>query len=280
METAHSLYALVVVYNTACPESQTCQALSGLESENLHIIVYDNSVKDYGNRDYCLKKGWAYLGGTGNKGLSKAYNACIDYLKQAGAAGYLCFFDDDSSVDQAYFRVLDQEISASGSGIYAPILYSANRVLSPFLLSENHRTVLLKDESSVFAADRRKLSAINSGMAVDLSLFDGYRYDEHIFLDGVDHSFILDMRGAGKYIHILPYRCAHAFSGDEMPPLEASAARFRIYAKDYRYIFRNRKRDYLILVGKRMLSLTVKYQSPCFFQIFIEMRHRQQNGSK
>ena len=280
METAHSLYALVVIYNISCPDSKTCQALSGLESEKLHIFIYDNSVKDYGNREYCLKIGWTYLGGTGNKGLSKAYNTCIDYLKQAGCTGYLCIFDDDSSIDQDYFRVLDQEISASGSGIYAPFLYSANRILSPFLLSEKHRTVLLKDEASAFAADRTKLSAINSGMAVNLSLFDGYRYDEHIFLDGVDHSFILDMRSAGSYVHILPYRCKHRFSGDEKPPLDVLDARFRIYVKDYSYIFRNRKLDYLILVGRRMLSLTVKYRSLRFFQIFIEKRQKERNGSK
>ena len=61
MEERFALYALVVTYNISCVDSQTCQGLSALDQENLHIIVFDNSVSDYGNQSYCQKKGWTYL---------------------------------------------------------------------------------------------------------------------------------------------------------------------------------------------------------------------------
>ena len=269
MEERFVLYALVVTYNISCVDSQTCQGLSALDQENLHIIVFDNSVSDYGNRSYCQKKGWTYLGGVGNKGLSKAYNECVDYLKQMGRKGYLCLFDDDSLVNEQYFRVLAREISISPNAIYAPILYSANRIISPFLLYENHRTVLLEDMEAVSNANPEWLSAINSGMAINLALFDDYRYDEKIFLDGIDHSFILDMRCRGVKVRILPCRCEHGFSGDERCPMKAAAARFRIYVRDYSYILSDRKLDYMMLVGKRMLSLIVKYRSLRFLRIFV-----------
>lgn len=270
MGERHSLHVLVVTYNISCTGSKTCHRLSALKRDDLNIIIYDNSVRDYGNRDYCREKGWTYLGGTGNKGLSKAYNECIDYLKQSGSEGYLCLFDDDSSVNEDYFHILDQQILISQSDIYAPFLYSAGRIISPFLLFENHRTQLINDADLSPVASLEKLSAVNSGMAINLSLFDSYRYDEKIFLDGVDHCFILDMRRRGIKVDILPCHCEHAFSGDERSSQEAAESRFRIYIKDYRYILSCRKWDYLILVGKRMLSLTIKYRSLRFFRIFME----------
>lgn len=272
MELKQPLSAVVVIYNIRCEDSKTCRALEKLAIPGLRVLIYDNSTKELGNLDYCREAGWIYLGGTGNDGISKAYNRCVEYLLKAGAQGHVCFFDHDSSPNEAYFLSLDQEISAHGQGIYAPFLYSANRLMSPCLLSENHRTKLLKDESAVLSAERRRLGAVNSCMAVGLELFREYRYDEKIFLDGVDHSFLLDMRGSGRYLRVIPCRCEHGFSGDERPSLESAAARFGIYARDYRYIFRNSRKDYVYLVGKRMLSLTASYRSLRFLKIWMQTK--------
>lgn len=272
MEIKQPLSAVVVIYNICCRDSKTCRILEKLAIPNLRVLIYDNSTKELGNREYCRQTGWIYLGGEGNDGISKAYNRCVEYLLKEGAQGHVCFFDQDSSPNEAYFLSLDEEISIHGQGIYAPFLYSANRLMSPCLLFENHRTALLKDESEVLSADRSKLGAVNSCMAVSLELFRAYRYDENIFLDGVDHSFLLDMRGRGCYPRIIPSRCAHEFSGDEKPSLESAAVRFGIYARDYRYIFRDTRKNYVGLVGKRMLSLTVSYRSLRFFEIWMQIK--------
>ena len=42
--------AAVVVYNVACPDSPTCQALEALKDADISVLIYDNSTADYGNR--------------------------------------------------------------------------------------------------------------------------------------------------------------------------------------------------------------------------------------
>ncbi|MBQ8304496.1 MAG: glycosyltransferase, partial [Clostridia bacterium] len=96
--------AVVVMYNTYCQESPTCMALK--KTEKIRVIIYDNSTRDMGNREYCESLNWVYLGGDGNKGISKAYNACIDYIKEKGIKGIICLFDDDTAVEPAYFESL------------------------------------------------------------------------------------------------------------------------------------------------------------------------------
>ncbi|MEG2658137.1 MAG: hypothetical protein RSA04_02280, partial [Clostridiales bacterium] len=48
-----------------------------------------------------------------------------------------------------------------------------------------------------------EFTGINSGMALRLALFKNYRYDEHIFLDYIDHNFIREMRNIGKSMVIM-----------------------------------------------------------------------------
>ena len=103
-------------------------------------------------------------------------------------------------------------------------------------------------------------------MAVDLGLFDDFRYDENIFLDGVDHHFTRQMRQRGYGIRVIGYGCDHEFSGDSKPPMQSAMTRFRIYAKDYGYILRSNKPAYWKLVGKRAVSLCLKYRSLAFLR--------------
>lgn len=260
-----NISALVVVYNTRCGESPTCRALDGMEDGNLRVLIYDNSTADYGNAEYCRRRGWTYLGGQGNVGLSKAYNACIDYLASESVTGFLCLFDDDTDLSGDYFRQL-REAAAEGGHIFVPLVYSAGKLLSPCLINAGHRTRLFPDTESALTYAGDSMTAINSGMAVDLSVFREYRYDERIFLDGVDHTFLMDMKRSGEKIHVFPYRCDHSFSGNERPPMDAAMTRFRIYAADYRYILRGKKWAYWCLVGKRALRLSAQYHSPAFIR--------------
>ena len=91
-------------------------------------------------------------------------------------------------------------------------------------------------------------------------------FSENVFLDGVDHNFILQMRQRGEKIKVFPYRCDHAFSGTEKPPVKSALVRFRIYAKDYKYILGENKLAYYRLVGKRALHLTAQYKTLAFLK--------------
>lgn len=263
--------AVVVVYNMFCGESSTCKALAGLDMPSLSVLIYDNSTKDMGNRAYCEQKGWTYLGGNGNMGISKAYNACVDHIKANSLAGYLCLFDDDTDISPAYFEALQSGIEAGGE-IFAPLIYSAGKLLSPCRIDNGYRTSLFSDEEEAFAYAKEDITAINSGMAIALSVFDNYRYDENIFLDGVDHTFMRDMAARGKRLHLLHYRCDHAFSGDEKPPKKSALVRFSIYAKDHKYIFRAKPAYYWFLVGKRAASLTLQYKTLDFFKTLLKAK--------
>lgn len=259
-----SFAAAVVIYNTACQDSPTCRALEKLS--DITVLIYDNSTRDFANRAYCEKAGWVYLGGQGNLGLSKAYNACIDYLKENPVADMLCLFDDDTDLEPAYFEALEKA-RAQGGRIFAPMIFAGGGLISPCILHKGHKVQMFAGEEEARAYTGENLSAINSCMAIDLEIFKDFRYDENIFLDGIDHNFTQAMKG--EKIHLLDYRCNHAFSGTEKPPKASALVRFKIYAKDYAYILRNNKAAYLRLVGKRALRLTAQYKTLAFLKAML-----------
>jgi GT2 family glycosyltransferase len=262
-----TIAAAVVVYNTKCEDSPTCKALKELDVNNIKVIIYDNSTSDYGNCDYCEKQGWQYLGGKGNNGISVAYNACIDYLKNEYPVDILCVFDDDTEIDRSYFDMLIEAEKNSKNNIFVPLIYSADKLLSPGKLSSGHRSEPFKNEEEALNYEGNDISAINSCMAIRLSVFDDYRYDENIFLDGVDHHFMIDMRERNEGVTVFSYRCDHAFSGSELPSKDAAKLRFSIYAKDYAYILKNDKLSYWKLVGKRALKLCLQYKTLEFLRL-------------
>lgn len=258
--------AAVVVYNVACGDSITCRNLVEMNRPGLQVLIYDNSTRDFGNEAYCLEQGWVYLGGSGNAGISKSYNACVDYLKTRGAEGLLCLFDDDTAVSEEYFTALEQAAAQSEEKIFVPLIRSGGRLMSPCRLTAEHRVQIFGSEQEALEYRGSDLSAINSCMAIDLRVFDDFRYDENIFLDGVDHHFTQQMHARGNGIRVIGYGCDHEFSGDSKPPMESAMTRFRIYAKDYGYILRDNKLAYWRLVGKRAVSLCLKYKTLAFLR--------------
>ena len=260
--------AAVVVYNMRCPDSPTCQALEALADKDISVLIYDNSTADYGNRAYCEKMGWVYLGGTGNVGISKAYNACVDYLTEGDKVDTLCLFDDDTHLTGAYFDALRQAKQTAEGHIFVPTIFAAGNLISPCILKPGHKVIPFADAKEAMAYQGQEMSAINSCMAIDLGIFADFRYDENIFLDGVDHHFTRQMHARGETFHLLDYRCDHGFSGMEKPPKTSALVRFKIYAKDYKYILKNQKFHYLRLVGKRALRLSVSYRSLAFLKAF------------
>lgn len=266
----HPLAAVVVVYNMACRDSVTCQALLQLDDPAVSVVICDNSTKDYGNRDFCSTHGWSYLGGAGNVGLSKAYNAGIDYVKASIPAEAVCLFDDDTHISPDYFLALRQAMAAGKENIFVPLIYSGGALMSPNLLKPGYRIARFQTEKEALSYTGQDISAINSCMALRLCLFDDYRYDENIFLDGIDHKFIGDMKARGESVKVFPYRCEQTFSGDEKPALQSAMARFLIFRKDFSYILRSSPLTYLYLVGKRALKLTLQYKTPKFLFAFLK----------
>lgn len=267
LEYQHNFAVAVVIYNVHCSESETCQSLEKIQDSTLKVLIFDNSTRDFGNRGFCEHRNWVYLGGNGNVGISKAYNAVVDYLAPHNTDCILCLFDDDTQIDKRYFELLEKSLQTSDCKIHVPFVYSQNVIISPSKRKQGYRTSLFQSENEALEFDGKQMTAINSGMALDIRLFQNYRYDENIFLDGVDHSFIADMHKRGEEIQPFPYRCDHLFSGNTKQTKTAALSRFSIFVKDFRYILREDKVAFAYLVGKRMLRLTLQYRTWDFWKI-------------
>lgn len=266
----NAIHVIVVVYNQSCSDSLTCEDLRKIFNHNIQVLVFDNSTEDYNNQAFCEKNGWKYLGGTGNKGLSVAYNACIDYIVSSNGSGWICLFDDDTHVDNSYFEMLLKYAKNREYSVIVPLIYSQSKLISPSVINRVfHGVKLFETEQKALNYSGQNITAINSGMAIRTDVFREYRYDENIFLDGIDHKFIADMISLNRTIGVMPYRCCHEFSGNSSPPHETAWFRFKIFAKDMRYIYRNRMWIYCFLVGKRALHLSVTYKSLDFLRVFL-----------
>lgn len=262
-----SIFVVIVLYNKYCADSSTCMSLRATGAAAQRVVVFDNSTRDYGNAQYCLENGWSYLTEGANVGLSRAYNKCIDHIRRTTHEGYVCLFDDDTTVDAGYFLALRKAIIEKKRTIIAPTVYSGGRLLSPCFINKHFITRRLQSAEELGAIPEDRLSAINSGMAVHLSLFDNYQYDENIFLDGIDHKFLYDMKCRGEVPYIMPYACFHDFSGDMMPGEETAGIRFRIFLKDYAYILRDMRMAYLFLAIRRTIRLTLQYKTGRFVRM-------------
>lgn len=184
---------VVVGYNSFIESSPAVTAAAS--SPLVANIFYCDNSKDRNvaqkNADFALEK-LLYIDMGGNKGLSHAYNRAVAMRESA----HVVIFDDDTEVTNTYFTQVDDWISTHGpADIFVPIVHADGQPFSPcrpWLFS--FRPIRkVRDWNSDF-------SAINSGMVVASSVFERCSYDERLFVDFIDHQFILDARQAGMRI--------------------------------------------------------------------------------
>lgn len=271
MNCKKNIACIVVVYNKNCADSQTCKTLAN--TKDVNIIILDNSTEDYDNKAYCEALDWVYINNNGNVGLSRAYNNGIDYLQSIGFGGLICLFDDDSEFDVKYFDCVCACMSEdNGADIILPIIYAGETIISPCKIYEDMRTDVFTSKESALAYNGNDITGINSAMAIESRVFNSYRYDENIFLDGIDHKFMADMKKAGRKIAVVDYVMHQNFSGNEKPSMQSALNRFCIYAKDMKYIMANNVGGYRKLMLRRMLKLTLTYRSFSFIRKYYEIR--------
>lgn len=187
--TMEKITAAIVLYNKKISESITCQRIKEIDKD-IDILVIDNSEKEQGNREYCAKHGIRYLSMDGNKGLSKAYNAAIDYTADSDV---IVLFDDDTEVTAEYFQVLRKALAEHPDiDIFAPVVKGQDGVIySPneFNFLKNH---FITSPSQEVAQDA--FNAIASCLAIRMRVFENYRFNEKLFVDQVDQYFFCEQR--------------------------------------------------------------------------------------
>ncbi|MEA4965621.1 MAG: hypothetical protein VB055_07360 [Oscillospiraceae bacterium] len=225
----NTIYPVIVIYNCRCEDSPSCSALLRL---GISPLIVDNSTADYGNEAFCLAHGLVFLPMHGNAGLTKAYNAALDSLRSRD--GTVIWLDDDTELNQDYLNTLDGALSAEPeTQIFLPLVVSLGdrrKLLSPCIYGKFR----MKRADSCDALRGAHISAINSGMAVRLSVYDRYRYDEALFLDYVDHDFMLTAMASGLRYAIMEHATLYQnFSGDTVAGSSQIMSRFSIFKKDY-----------------------------------------------
>lgn len=187
--------AIVVVYNKRIEDSLTCRNILKFSNEyNIKICVVDNSTQSNDNLTFCEKKGIQYISMNGNAGLSKAYNMAIEKNRLSDV---FVLFDDDTNVTKSYFDVLKKDLSSFPDvDIFAPIIRGQDGVIYSPNESNFLKNKLVLNKS--LEVSKEKFNAIASCLAIRSRIFDGYRFNEILFLDQVDQNFFDEQRKLGS----------------------------------------------------------------------------------
>lgn len=248
------IYGIMVIYNRFLNETR---AFRQLVHSGITLIVCDNSTNNMNNGQTAEQNGAVYLSMHGNQGLSKAYNRAIAYILdvfQPQDDDRVCLFDDDTFIPAEYFDRMREQ----NGDILLPIVKDTKGIMSPVQLKSRIVT-RFKNKEAVLAAKRTCLSGINSGMAVRVKIFRDFRYNEEMFLDYIDHMFIMDMREKNIYPHVLDVELSQKFSAVE-DDKETARRRFKMQKRDLRLFYENAQVRYWYVVLKKHLKLALKYR--------------------
>lgn len=255
------IYALMVIYNKKVNDSLVYRFLR--EKEQVSVVVCDNSTVEQGNREVVEQDGGFYIGLPENGGLAKAYNAGIEKIFAAGGTDgdYVCLFDDDSRVEENYFEALMESAYRDASDIFLPVVEDGSGIMSPAVLPALYCR-RIKSQAELLRTPRRKLTGINSGMAVRLSVYRDFSYNEEFFMDYIDHDFILRMRQKKIFPKLMDTHIRQDFSAETDGAQEA-LERFLRQRKDLKVFYGSRNfgmAAYVFVVVKKRLKMFVKYR--------------------
>lgn len=251
---AINIYGIMVIYNKALEESD---AYKCLKDSDIRLVVCDNSTLDAGNMAIADSNSVDYIFMGGNIGLSRAYNRGLDYIFEKynpNDGDLICVFDDDTMIPKDYFECIK---GATGE-ILLPIVLDGVGIMSPVLMKKDV-TRRISSRQEALCIRPEYLSGINSAMAVRASIYRDYRYNEEMFLDYIDHMFIMNMRDKGIYPKVLDIDIRQQFSAID-DSREAAAARFALQKKDLRIFYKNNYAMYLYVVIKKHIKLVKKYR--------------------
>lgn len=223
------LHVLLVIHNRACEDSPPCEQLRLLP--NARVVVVDNSTEPNDNGRYCAARGFGYLSMGGNLGLAKAYNHGIAWIKQNTDATHVVLFDDDTALPETFLDETAAYIAKTDNEqIFLPVVYDEKGLLSPCAIDG----LRVRRLTSPYEVTPKGITGINSGMTIDLAVFDDYRYDERYFLDYIDHAFVRDMKARGYFFAVTMLELRQQFFDNARGNKQAARRRLAIFKKDFR----------------------------------------------
>ena len=238
---------------------------------NGRIVFCDNStdaeIKNY-NVSYVenLKNDRIfYLDMHGNKGLSKAYNSAIANLS-LNENDFVVIFDQDTLIPQDMQLRYENFISKNkDADMICPVVLDSVGVMSPSIASGT-KFSHIASISQINGTNISSYSFINSGMCIKRSVFDRIKYEENLFLDFVDHDFILSAKKNGFKIKICKEVVLNQnFSGVTKNTYNQDFSRFCIYMKDAKVFYRKWFcKNYKLILLPRALKLCMIHKNLSF----------------
>lgn len=240
-------YAVLVIYNEDLALSKSFNSVKG--RKGVQILVADNSTDpSFKNQEEARKAGAWFLSMGENAGLSKAYNAAFERLKQE-SGDWVVLLDDDTVVPEIYWDKLKEE---QADAILLPLVKTEKgTMLSPAEMRHG------MPKAAANAGDIHDITGINSGMAIPKTITDTYRYDERLFLDYVDHAFIRDMKARHVPVRILDVVLSQRFSAED-PDRKKQRARLQIQKKDMKVFYEDHPWKAWYLILRRYAAIWLK----------------------
>jgi len=264
------LNIIIVIYNIQLAESNSYLLCKNLTNKNnITIWLIDNSDIPIGDPHI---DNINYISMNGNKGLSKAYNAAISMINH-NKENAIIFLDQDTKINEDYFNIV-KNILQDNDNIYllAPYVYDIKGLLSPCRMMFNHAYRIKEKPKESFL----NISLINSGLCVRADVFERITFNNNLFLDYIDHDFIMKFKKYYGYkkIALVDISFYQEFSGSAIEPLLKKIKRFNIYKYDYIEYAKNNKLLLVIAVIRlifRALKLGIQYKTNKFILALLEM---------
>lgn len=264
-----NIYAIIVIYNINLEDSPSLISLLKYQEYNpIEIILCDNSDEINSNTDNTiLKQNIKYISMKGNMGLSYAYNKAISEIKKLSSDSCIFFLDQDTVVnfelfDKGQLTLKDNKLL----NIIAPQVNDVQGLLSPCKMTYTGGKRINK-----YKKITKNISFINSGLCIRANVFKNIKYDEDLFLDLVDISFINKYKENFNLntIEVSDVIIQQEFSGTSHVGLSNKLTRFVIYIKDFR-TFYNKEILMKIICEISLfiysLKLSIKYGNNIFLK--------------
>lgn len=260
------IYAVVVIYNKKCEESETIRTIFEYKNK-ISIIIFDNSEIANENRYFCEKNKFDYYGWGENIGISKAYNFCVNHCNRTDD-DYVIILDDDTLLTKEYFEEANSISTGKEVDVALPIVMAGNILFSPSNVRFGCTTQIVSNRNQL---DLNNITAINSGIMVRSKVLKKIKYNEKLFIDNVDHDFMRQVRDNKYKIYVMNSTIYQNYSNFERTSIESAAKRFGMFKKDYKIFCKDAHRMlfYYAFMLKHTTQLAIKYHSFRFFsQLF------------
>jgi GT2 family glycosyltransferase len=265
----NNILAVIVLYNTPLYKSKTYISL--LYNNSLPLFIYDNSPVA---QDITIKQSdrIIYIHNPENPGLSYAYNRAAEYARNNGF-DWMLLLDQDTIFAENILSEYEEAISNNpGIKLFVPPIKVHNqKFLSP--VRSKHRVSYLAKNVPSGVASLGEYSPVNSGMMILVDAFLAVGgYNEKVRIDYSDFQFLERFRRHYDEFFVLKSVCFQEFS-NEVQNTEQLIERYKVFCECLKNCDRENisdNFDYLWIVGKRALSLTLRTKRLNFLGIFFK----------